>query len=1062
MVEEDNLPAEESSMQPPRRRLRLLLGGALLVLALVLAYAWLSRKTIAGDYIAGQLSELGLAGTYEVTAVGPDEQIIRNLVIGDPDSPDLTVAEVRVATRLRFGLPGIGRITLVRPRLYGSIEGGQPSFGALDKVLFTGSKEPFRLPDLDIAVIDGRAAIQTDYGSVGIKLDGAGSLRNGFTGAMAAVAPRLALDGCTITQATAYARITVKAERPRLSGPLRLDTLECAEPRLRLARGGMKVDVTLGQSLDSLEGQLELRTGRAKVEESALQRLGGAAHFTYRNDQLTARYDLSARDLRTTNVTAGRIQLSGRLRAGPRLARLQIEGDVEASDVASGAMLDGVLARAQQGGEGTLLAPLLARFRSALARESQNSTLDGNFLARGSKDGFSVVVPRASLRGRSRQALLAVSRVQILTKDDALARISGNYATGGEGLPRIAGRVERTENGNVAVRMQMPEYRAGDASLALPKFAAVQSSAGEFSFAGEMHMSGDLPGGRAENLILPVDGVWAGGSLALWPKCTEVRFDGLSVANLSIDRRRLTVCPVRGRPLVRLASGNVNVAGGVAALDLTGRLGQTPIRIASGPVGFAYPGLITARQVDVSLGPVDTASRFRIASLTARAEQELSGSFDGSDVLLNGVPLDLHNTRGDWRYAGGVLTLSDAAFRLEDREQVDRFQPLVARDASLTLKNNVIEARALLREPQSDRSVVLATIQHDLSTGRGRADLAVEGVTFDKDLQPETLTTLALGVIANTEGSVRGRGRIAWNEVGVTSTGSFSTDKFDFAAAFGPVQGVSGTIRFTDLLGLVTAPDQRLRVASINPGIEVNEGEITFALQSGYVVDVRGGQWPFMGGTLRLLPTRMIVGSDDVQRYTLELTGADAALFVQRLEIANLNATGIFDGTLPLVFDQNGGRVVDGLLNSRPPGGNVSYVGELTYKDLSPMANFAFDALRSLDYREMSIGMNGAIEGEIITRLRFSGVTQGEGASRNFITRRIGKLPIQFNVNLRAPFLQLITSFKSLYDSSYVRDPRSLGLLDADGRPLPRLRTPSVTIDTSDNPIQPPASETMP
>ena len=72
------------------------------------------------------------------------------------------------------------------------------------------------------------------------------------------------------------------------------------------------------------------------------------------------------------------------------------------------------------------------------------------------------------------------------------------------------------------------------------------------------------------------------------------------------------------------------------------------------------------------------------------------------------------------------------------------------------------------------------------------------------------------------------------------------------------------------------------------------------------------------------------------------------------------------------------------------------------------------------------------------TRVRFDGVSQGEGASSNFITRRLAALPLQFRVNIRAPFYQLITSLKSLYDPAAVRDPRSLGLLSADGGRLLR------------------------
>ena len=198
------------------------------------------------------------------------------------------------------------------------------------------------------------------------------------------------------------------------------------------------------------------------------------------------------------------------------------------------------------------------------------------------------------------------------------------------------------------------------------------------------------------------------------------------------------------------------------------------------------------------------------------------------------------------------------------------------------------------------------------------------------------------------------------------------------------------------------------------------------------------------------------LGPDALADATILLPTRRAARFLAQMELANLAATGTFDGSLPLVFDQNGGRIEGGMLVSRPPGGSLSYVGALTYKDLSPMANFAFDALKSLDYRAMQIGMDGALEGEIVTRVRFDGVKQGSGAKRNFLTRRLARLPLQFNVNLRAPFYGLINSVKAMYDPAYIKDPRSLGLIDAQGRPVKRPAIPGP------QPIQPPVSENKP
>jgi len=337
----------------------------------------------------------------------------------------------------------------------------------------------------------------------------------------------------------------------------------------------------------------------------------------------------------------------------------------------------------------------------------------------------------------------------------------------------------------------------------------------------------------------------------------------------------------------------------------------------------------------------------------------------------------------------------------------------------------------------------------------------VPGILFDKAMQPDTLTPLALGVVANVAGTVRGSGEIDWTDGRVTSRGRFGTDSLDLAAAFGPARGIAGTVEFSDLLGLVTAPHQTLKIASINPGIEADDGVLTFALLGGdnHVLAIEGAHWPFLDGRLELLPTRMTLGIAETRRYVLKVTGISAARFIERMDISNLAATGNFDGQLPLRFDQNGGWIEGGSLASRAPGGSVSYVGELSYKDLSPMANFAFQTLRSLNYKRMTIGMDGPLAGELVTRVSMGGVTQGNGAKKNFVTRQLANLPIRFDVNIRAPFFQLVSSFKSFYDPNYLADPRALGLIDAFGRPIaqPALTKPSQAVT-----IQPPASEPRP
>ena len=69
------------------------------------------------------------------------------------------------------------------------------------------------------------------------------------------------------------------------------------------------------------------------------------------------------------------------------------------------------------------------------------------------------------------------------------------------------------------------------------------------------------------------------------------------------------------------------------------------------------------------------------------------------------------------------------------------------------------------------------------------------------------------------------------------------------------------------------------------------------------------------------------------------------------------------------------------------------------------------------------------------------GLIVPEGSSltvQNIATRAIAGLPIRFDVNIRAPFYSLIGNVRAMYDQSAIRDPRELGLLDAQGNVIRR------------------------
>ncbi|HKY81358.1 MAG TPA: YdbH domain-containing protein, partial [Sphingobium sp.] len=440
-----------------------------------------------------------------------------------------------------------------------------------------------------------------------------------------------------------------------------------------------------------------------------------------------------------------------------------------------------------------------------------------------------------------------------------------------------------------------------------------------------------------------------------------------------------------------------------------------------------------------AIGQDTSPIRLTAATLTgSAADRGIAGRLAGASGQIGSVPLIVENGDGRWSFADGTLRLT-AQTTVRDAQAPGRFEQLDIPDFALVLKAGRIGATGTLRAPRNGALVARADIVHDLGTGRGKADLTVPGLAFGPALQPEDVTRLALGVVANVAGTVSGEGHIRWNGSTVTSDGLFRTDSANLAAAFGPVEGLSGEVRFVDLLGLVTAPGQELRMKMVNPGVEVRDGLVRYRLEPGQKVHVEGGRWPFSGGELTLLPTTMDF-SADVDRYlTFRVSGIDAGAFIQAMDLKNISATGTFDGILPLIFNAQGGRVVGGVLTARqrgmPPlimpegvlptvpcdpnrvGGTLSYVGPVSNEQLGVMGRLAFDALKNLQYKCLTILMDGALDGEMVTNVIFNGVNRGTiGNVPAGLARNLTGLPFIFNVRIAAPFRGLLGTAKSFID----------------------------------------------
>lgn len=1013
----DQSALEESVARPTRRR-RIYLVALLAFIALI-GLAWTQRTKFADNLVRRELERLDIPARYRIEEIGLRTQKLRDLVIGDPDDPDLTAGEVDVI--FKIDLTGI-TLRSVRAKdvwLKGGVVDGKLTLGELDKFRDPTSKEPLGLPDIFAEIEKARARIDTPYGRFGIALSGQGHFRSGFSGQGAIAARKLALGDCRIATLNYNGAISVRELKPQLHGPAILNDLSCPKAKASLARAALDLNVSLNERFDNWRGVSGTRLTDWRIAQFSGRSLTGPIRFYGNADRTQFETELALHKAASDPVSLESLRIKGDGQAGFSKGRVSV-GYVAHLAVSGGAVRPATLAafkRSVPPFAGTPVGPLRGRLVDAAIRAGRSFAADAEVTYGLPGGRHRIDINGLAVQSGSGAALTARDRISIVQGEKGwTADLVGLFQISGGGFPSASLRLGKASGQRTAGRFNMARFEAGGSMLAVPdlRFSPVP---GGYRYEGQAVLSGPLAGGRIDRASIPLSGsLGSNGSFTYLERCGAFDIESLSIAGLTFSKQRLALCP-DGGAVFSNRSGRARLAGYVPSPVLMGRMGTSPASFSAARLDFTDTGFAT-RNFAVRLSQPDDPIRFDAAQFGGLfASNGLAGGFSGARGKIRHVPLLLENAAGRWSLAGGIAT-AQATGTLLDDAQVDRFMPLQADAIDLVYRDSVLSMTGLLHEPVSKREVAKVALTHRFSSGSGEAALTTEGLVFDDLLQPDMLTPLALGIVANVQGQVDGNGRIAWDGKGVSSSGEYRTDGANLAAAFGPVTGLSGTIRFSDLLGLQTAPGQEIRLGSVNPGIAVIDGVVRYQLLPDNKVHIEGGRWPFAGGELVLLPTTLDLGVEKARYLTFEMHGLDAAKFLNEMEFENLNASGMFDGQLPMIFDADGGRILNGTLVSREGGGTIAYVGELTYKDLSPYGNFAFNALKSIRYKSLTVVMNGEIDGEIITDVRFSGLQQGEGTKQNYITRQLAKLPIQFNVKITAPFMQLLSSVRGYYDPS--------------------------------------------
>jgi hypothetical protein len=742
-------------------------------------------------------------------------------------------------------------------------------------------------------------------------------------------------------------------------------------------------------------------------------------------------------------------------------------------------------------GAGTPMATLLSSTRQTLIDAGENFTAQIPLAVSVSEGAQQISTTGPITLEGANNARAILAPVETLTIDLKSRTLSGGaqIALSGGGLPRSSLTLSQAligpEKLELAGTATVEEWRAGGDTLATSpiQFSLTrEKNAGRFMIDGVAR--GDISGGgialKGMETPVKVKGDWAEGfTLTSDTRCTPLAFRNLRFAGIIFDARQVNLCgDAAGVLLASDAAGQWRGGANFGALRWSGRLenGGQGVDLSIADVATAFTGRAPAPDLTFTLRDPQLSVAFspqriiafngeRIDGATRRVNGQLriEGRFEDATFRDPALPARVTQIAGNWRAASEhgqtVIRVEDARAFVEDiptpvpdGEARPRYNPLRLSDVGLALIDGQITGGGdiLLADPTNialqERRLATFTTRHLLSTGEGDGVVTARDLQFGADLDLYEVSDLARGVVNDVTGPVNATLNARWRRDAFATDGVIRFDDLNLnAAAIGPVNGLSGVLNFEDLLALRTAPDQKLTIQRINPGVAVDNGEIALQILNPQEVRISGARWPFAGGELSIAPQTVVIG-EDTFRMRLQLSGVDMESLLKTLNFKDLSATGRVGGVFELRFDRTGGFIERSELRAEPGGGRISYIGAAG-DGFTGFPKVAFDALRSFAYDALVVEISGPLDGDIVSDIRFEGenvapISGVDIAGANILPGvdriKATGLPFRYKVSVRAPFRRLVENYQSTQDARPLVDEairREQGQVDQEGKP---------------------------
>lgn len=436
------------------------------------------------------------------------------------------------------------------------------------------------------------------------------------------------------------------------------------------------------------------------------------------------------------------------------------------------------------------------------------------------------------------------------------------------------------------------------------------------------------------------------------------------------------------------------------------------INFESGPI-TDFSADVISKSASYRLGQTRLSGRPPSLSVNGRylpAENSTTAKAraTGGSVVLNDL-LRFDQLSADIEFGlekdGMTITADASKVRLTEYGELAKVAPIMAR-GRMRLADDIAN---FTYEASTPSGVALGKGSgvHNIKTARGEASFDFDRLEFAPGgLQPDRLAPVLKGIIGLSTGAADGAAKFSWDRDGVNSSADITFENITFRGPGLTVTqtiGVNGDVGFSSLWPVATKGAQTITIGGVDFGaLQLENGEVVFDMPGDDTLLVERAIFPWFGGQMGVREAKATFTGGEATA-PLRVEGVDLKQILDYVDVEGLSGEGTLNGVLPLVVENSRASFVDGRLTAEGPG-RISYVGRAgeAAAEAGGEARIAFDVLRDLQYKTLTVAVDGPLDGRLDFLIQF------EGTGAVSVNNVSGRVPVKYNITLDAALLELL------------------------------------------------------